>query len=152
MNDCSFCRILSGELPSTRVVEDDLVCALLDIHPVSPGHTLVIPRRHVCAFTDLNSQEVSQLALVARRVASALKAGVPQCEGVSLSLADGEAAGQEVPHAHLHAIPRRTGDGFGWRLPEGHRVPDRSELDATGAIIRAALLLLEHYSDEEPKP
>jgi histidine triad (HIT) family protein len=134
------------------VLEDDLVCALLDIHPVSPGHTLVMPHRHVCAFTDLSSQEMVQLALGAQRVASALKAGVPHCEGVSLSLADGEAAGQEVPHAHLHVIPRRTGDGFGWRLPEGHRAPDRSELDAIGERIRAAVLLLERYPDEKSKP
>jgi len=140
MKDCKFCRILRGELPSSPVLDNDLVCALLDIHPVNPGHTLVIPRRHVRVFTDLNSQEVVQLALVAQRVASAFKACVPYCEGVSLSLADGEAAGQEVPHAHLHVIPRRTGDGFGWRLPRGHgRVQNRSELDAMAARIRSEL-------------
>lgn len=104
MKDCTFCRIFRGELPSSRVLENDLVVALLDIHLISPGHTLVIPRRHVCAFTDLTSTEVEQLALVGQRVASVLKASVAHCEGVSLSLADGEAAGQEVPHAHLHVI------------------------------------------------
>jgi histidine triad (HIT) family protein len=104
---------------------------------VITGHTLVIPRRHVCAFTDLNSQEVVQLSLVAQRVASALKASVPHCEGVSFSLADGEAAGQKVPHTHLHVIPRRTGDGFGWR--RYGRVQDRSELDAMAARIQSTL-------------
>ena len=93
MKECKFCRIFRDELPSSRVLEDDLVCALLSLHPINPGHTLVIPRRHVCAFTDLNSQEVVQLSLVAQRVASALKAILPTCEGVSLSLADGVVAG-----------------------------------------------------------
>lgn len=97
----------------------------------------MIPRRHVCAFTDLDSQEIVQLALIGQRVASALKASFPHCEGISLSLADGEAAGQEVPHTHLHVIPRRTGDGFGWRRYGS--VQDRSELDALAARIRSVL-------------
>ena len=101
MKECKFCRIIKGELPSSRVFEDDLICALLALHPINPGHTLVAPRRHVCAFTDLNSKEAVQLSLVAQRVASALKVSLSNCKGVSLSLADCEAAGQEVPYAHL---------------------------------------------------
>jgi histidine triad (HIT) family protein len=140
MKDCTFCRILRDELPSSRVLEEDLVVALLDIQPISPGHTLVIPRRHVCAFTDLSSKEVEQIFLAGQRIASALKASVPRCEGVSLSLADGEAAGQEVPHAHLHVIPRKAGDGFGWRFPDGYGgIEDRSELDAMAERIRHAV-------------
>ena len=137
MKECKFCRIIKGELPSSRVLEDDLVCALLALHPINPGHMLVAPRRHVCAFTDLNSKEVVQLSLVAQRVASALKVSLPNCKGVSLSLADGEAAGQEVPHAHLHVIPWHMGDGFGWR--RYGCVQNRSELDAMAARIRRAL-------------
>ena len=140
MKNCTFCRILRNELPSSRVLETDLVLALLDIQPINPGHTLVIPRRHVCAYTDLTTKEAEQLALVGQRIAAALKARVPNCEGVSLLIADGEAAGQEVPHAHLHVIPRQTGDGFGWRFPEGYgSVPARSELDAMAARIRDTL-------------
>ena len=135
MKECKFCRIIWGDLPSSRVFEDDLVCALLDIHPINPGHTLVIPRCHVCAFTDLNSDEVVQLSLVAKRMAFALKASLPDCEGVSLSLADGEAAGQEIPHAHLHVIPRQAGDGFGWR--RYGRDQSKPELDAMAERIRS---------------
>ncbi|MBN2390168.1 MAG: HIT family protein [Anaerolineae bacterium] len=137
MKDCKFCQIVRGELPSSRVFENTLVYALLDVNPINPGHTIVIPRRHVCAFTDLNPQEIGQLALIGQRVASALKASFPHCEGISLSLADGEAADQEVPHTHLHVIPRRTGDGFGWR--RYGNVQDRSELDALAARIRSVL-------------
>lgn len=137
MKECRFCRIISGELPSSRVLEDDLVCAFLALHAINPGHTLVVPRRHVYAFTDFSSQEVVRLSLVANRIASALKASMPNCEGVSLSLADGEAAGQEVPHAHLHVIPRQAEDGFGWR--RYGCVQNRSELDAIASRIRSTL-------------
>ena len=81
----------------------------------------------------------SQLALVAQRIDSALKASIPHCEGVSLSLADGAAAGQEIPHAHLHVIPRLTEDDFGRRRYGS--VQDRSELDAIAARIRSVLAI-----------
>ena len=123
MKDCKFCRTIRGELPSSLVFEDGLICAFLDIHPVNPGHTLVMPRRHVRAFTDLNSGEAAQLALIAQRIASALKANAPLCKGVSLSLADGEDAGQEVHHAHLHVIPRRRGMASGGDSPKIMVVP-----------------------------
>ena len=122
------------------MLENELVVALLDIYPINPGHTLVIPRRHVCAFTELTTQEIQQLVLAGQRIASALKVSLAHCEGISLLLADGAAAGQEVPHAHLHVIPRRQGDGFGWRLPPGYGpVADRAELETVAAKIRTTL-------------
>jgi len=140
MTDCAFCWIFRGELPSSRVLENELVVALLDIHPINTGHTLLIPRRHVCAFTELTALELQQLVLVGQRIASALKVSLTHCEGVSLLLADGAAAGQEVPHAHLHVIPRQQGDGFGWRLPPDYGpIADRAELEAIAARIRTAL-------------
>ena len=75
MTACPFCRILAGELPSSPVLEDELVLAILDIRPANPGHTLVMPRRHVEFFTDLTPAETQQLALAGQRVASALKLG-----------------------------------------------------------------------------
>ena len=137
MNSCPFCRILAGELPSSPVLEDELVVAILDIHPANPGHTLVIPRRHVEFFTDLTPTEVEQLALSGQRVAKLLKRGFDSCEAVTFSLADGEAAGQDVPHTHLHVIPRRSGDGFGWRAAGA--LQDRETLDAIASRLRAAV-------------
>jgi histidine triad (HIT) family protein len=110
------------------------VVAFLDIHPVNPGHTLVVPRRHAESFTDLTTTEVAQVALCGQRVAAALKQGAVQYDAVTLSLADGAAAGQDVPHAHLHVIPRRTADGFGWRA--AGRLQQRDELDAVAEQIR----------------
>lgn len=138
---CIFCRILNNELASSRVYEDAHTVALLDLHPIAPGHTLVMPRRHVASYTDLSSAEVSQLAQAGRLVAAHRKAAVEGCEGVSLSLADGPSAGQEVPHAHLHVIPRRRGDGFGWTFPPGYRAQaaPRDQLDALAALVRDSI-------------
>jgi diadenosine tetraphosphate (Ap4A) HIT family hydrolase len=119
------------------VLEDDLVVAILDIRPANAGHTLVMPRRHVESFTDLTPTEVEQLARAGQRVAAALKRGFDSCEAVTFSLADGAAAGQDVPHTHLHVVPRRTGDGFGWRAAGA--LQDRETLDTIASRLRAAL-------------
>jgi histidine triad (HIT) family protein len=137
MTACPFCRILVGELPSSPVLEEDLVVAILDIRPANPGHTLVMPRRHVESFTDLTPTEVEQMALAGQRVAAALKRRFDSCEAVTFSLADGAAAGQDVPHTHLHVVPRRTGDGFGWRAAGA--LQERETLDATASRLRAAV-------------
>ena len=134
---CVFCQILAGEVPASVVLETDLVVAFLDIRPANAGHTLVVPRRHVESFTDLTPTEVAQVALCGKRVAAALKRGAVPCEGITLSLADGAAAGQDVPHTHLHVIPRRTTDGFGWRV--AGRLEQRGDLDAIARRIRRTL-------------
>ena len=85
MDPCVFCRILAGQLPSSPVLDSDLIVAFLDIHPWNPGHTLVLPRRHVESFTELRSMEVEQLARCGQRIAAALKRGVDWCEAVTLS-------------------------------------------------------------------
>ena len=137
MDSCVFCRILAGELPSSPVFVSDLVVAFLDIHPWNPGHTLVLPRRHVESFTDLRPAEVAELALCGQRIATALKQQFDGGEAVTFSLADGVAAGQDVPHTHLHVVPRRSGDGLGWRAPG--ELQDRETLDSIAARLRTAL-------------
>jgi histidine triad (HIT) family protein len=137
MDHCVFCRILAGELPSSLVLDSQLVVAFLDIHPWNPGHTLVLPRRHVESFTELSPMEVEQLALCGQRIARALKQRFDGCEAVTFSLADGAAAGQDVPHTHLHVVPRRTGDGLGWRA--AGQLQDRETLDAIAAQLRTTL-------------
>lgn len=121
MDPCVFCRMLAGELPSSPVLDGDLVVAFLDIHPWNSGHTLVVPRRHVGSFTELSPTEVEHLALCGQRIATALKHGFDGCEAVTVSLADGAAAGQDVPHSHLHVVPPTN---RGWaRLASGRSAP-----------------------------
>lgn len=135
---CVFCRIVACELPATFVHADDRVVAFLDVDPVTPGHLLVVPRAHLPALEDLDDDTAGRMLQVAKRMAAALRASGLRCEGVNLFYADGEAAGQEVFHAHLHVFPRHEGDGFEVSARWGSN-PAREELEAIGARIRAAL-------------
>lgn len=94
--DCVFCAILAGELPSSRVSEDDRVVAFLDIQPATPGHLLVIPRAHAPYLVDVDPDDAERIMTVAQRVAQALRDSTIPSEGVNLFLADGEVAFQEV--------------------------------------------------------
>ena len=137
---CVFCGILSGESPASIVFRDELVCAFMDIQPVNPGHLLVVPLVHAERLAELPPETAGRMLQAAGRLTGALREVGLRCEGVNLFLADGEAAGQEVPHAHLHVFPRYAGDGFGLRLgPHYHERPPRSELDEIAARIRRAL-------------
>jgi histidine triad (HIT) family protein len=137
MSECIFCQILSGQLPSSLVYQDDLCTALMDIQPVNPGHVLIIPNNHAPYLAGLDEQTGSHMMRVAQRVAAALRGSGVRCEGVNLLLADGEAAGQEVFHVHLHVFPRYKGDGFGLKFSEKYWVkPERVELDVIAKQIK----------------
>ena len=138
--DCIFCKILTGELEVSLVYRDEVCIAFMDIQPVNPGHLLVVPNRHADYLADLKEEEGAQLFRVARRLAAALRRSGIRCEGVNLLLADGEAAGQEVFHVHLHIFPRHDGDGFGFTFSPGYfQKPEREELNKVAEKIRNAL-------------
>ena len=140
MTGCVFCDIVAGRAPASFVYRDDRVTAFLVLRPVTPGHLLVIPNDHLVTLADLDDGLLADIVRLGARMASALRASGLPCEGINLFLADGEAAGQEVFHAHLHVFPRTPGDGFtigatAWAGPQ----PDRPALDEiAGAIARAA--------------
>lgn len=138
MNDCIFCQILVGNSPASFVHRYEAVSAFMDIQPVNPGHALVIPNRHVAHLADLDGETAGEMFRVAQKVAAALRSAGLRCEGVNLLLADGEAAGQEVFHAHLHVIPRYPSDGFGFRFNDNYLTrPSRSELDEVAQRLRS---------------
>jgi diadenosine tetraphosphate (Ap4A) HIT family hydrolase len=140
MGECVFCDILAGVRPSSIVFQDDVGCAFMDIQPVNPGHVLVVPIDHAASLAELDGAVGARMFRVGQRIAGALRNSGLRCEGVNLFLADGQAAGQEVFHVHLHVIPRYAGDGFGIRFGPryGHR-PPRAELDAVAGKIQGAL-------------
>ena len=109
---CIFCRIVSGEIPCHRVFADDHVLAFLDVTPLERGHVLVIPREHHTLFEELPDATRTALATAAARIAASVCA-VTGATATTLAMNNGKAAGQEVPHCHLHVIPRRDGDGGG---------------------------------------
>jgi histidine triad (HIT) family protein len=135
---CIFCAILKGDLPASYVYEDDIAVSIMDINPVTPGHLLVLPRRHLPDLVDLDDENAAHMMNVARRLAAGLRESDRTIEGVNLYLADGPIAGQEVAHAHLHVIPRRVADGFRLNINYGEP-PTREELEATAARVAAAL-------------
>jgi histidine triad (HIT) family protein len=151
MSECIFCRILRGELPASIVYQDEVCTAFMDIQPVNPGHTLIVPNHHAAFLAELDTETGGHLFGVGQRVAAALRAVAStgpadelpgsglRCEGVNFFLADGEAAFQEVFHVHLHVFPRFRGDGFGLRFgPDYRSLPPRAELDSVAAKLREA--------------
>jgi histidine triad (HIT) family protein len=137
---CVFCEIIAGESPASMIYQDQHVVAFMDIHPVNPGHVLVVPRSHVAALADLDEELGGNLFRAGMRVAAAIRRAEIRCEGINLFLADGSAAGQEVFHVHLHVIPRFSGDGFGFRFAPSYFQPtSRAALDEAAASIRLAL-------------
>ena len=136
---CVFCKINDGKLPASWIYRDDTVMALLDIQPVNDGHTLLIPTTHTPSIADLDDAITAHLFATARRITEALYKALG-CDGVNWLAADGEAAGQEVFHFHLHLIPRYHNDGFGFRFPDGYdNNPSRQTLDQTALAVRHAI-------------
>lgn len=139
-SDCIICQLVSRELEISLLHEDDLCSAFMDIQPVNPGHLLVVPNRHAAYLSELNVEEGAQIFRVGHRLAAALRKSGVKCEGVNFFIADGEAAGQEVFHVHLHVFPRFSGDGFGLKLPPEYTDrPERKELDEIAEKIRVLL-------------
>jgi histidine triad (HIT) family protein len=151
-SDCTFCRILAGELPASFVYRDDRCAAFLDIQPVNPGHLLVVPIQHAAYLADIDAATAADLMRVGHAAAAALRASGIPCEGVNVFLADGEAAMQEIFHVHLHVFPRFRNDGFGLKFsPEYYnRRPPRAELDQVAATLRHFMPTSSVTKDAEP--
>jgi histidine triad (HIT) family protein len=140
---CLFCRIARGESPSSVVYQDEACIAFMDLYPVRPGHLLLIPRRHAVHLRDLPEAEQAHLFAVAMRLMEAQRAAGYAADAANLLVNDGPAAGQQVPHVHLHLVPRTRGDGVGVMgaflsraVHFARRAGRRARLDAVAARIR----------------
>ncbi|HLZ68293.1 MAG TPA: HIT family protein [Dehalococcoidia bacterium] len=135
--DCVFCEIVAGSAAASITYEDAQILGFLTTEPATPGHLMVIPKRHVAFVGEMDEETGGRLFQASMRMAAALRASGLRCEGVNWFLADGEAAFQEIFHVHLHVFPRFAGDGFGltadWSVH-----PPREELGRIAAAIRAA--------------
>lgn len=134
--ECVFCAIAGGRAPAAFVHEDDDFVGIVDLRPVTTGHLLVLPRAHHADLAGLPAGVGARMFGIAEELAAALRRTDLRCEGINLFLADGAAAGQEIPHVHLHVIPRHAGDGF--VLKADWRIRDREELAEVAAKVRAA--------------
>ncbi len=133
MNDCIFCKIIDGEIPSYKIYEDQYVYAFLDNAGDVYGHTLVVPKKHCTNVLDCDPQYLSKVILAAQKIA---KHYVDDCgfDGVNILNASGSSAQQSVFHLHFHVIPRKQNDGIdSW--------PFKDKNDMNFAEIQKALKL-----------
>lgn len=132
-DDCIFCKIAAGEIPSATVYEDDDFRAILDLGPAAKGHTLVIPKSHSDNLLSVEPDTAAKALKVISKTANAIKEALG-CDGINVVQNNGEAAGQTVMHLHFHIIPRYKNDSvnIGWQPMK----PSNEELVATADLIK----------------
>ena len=132
-DDCIFCKIAAGEIPSATVYEDDDYRAILDLGPAAKGHTLVIPKSHSDNLLSVEPGTAAKALKVISKTANAIKEALG-CDGINVVQNNGEAAGQTVMHLHFHIIPRYKNDSvnIGWQPMK----PSNEELAATADLIK----------------
>ena len=130
-NNCVFCAIAAGEIPSFKIYEDELVLAYLDINPFSRGHTLVIPKEHSSGLLDTPERTLSEVIARVKKVAGHLMETIP-CDGFNILQNNGEAAGQTVMHLHFHIGPRYGKEAIEFTSHKG----DMDELKALAGRIK----------------
>ncbi|WP_344067369.1 HIT family protein [Terrabacter lapilli] len=135
--ECIFCAIAAKKAEASVVYEDETVVAFMDLNPVTPGHLLVVPREHAVGLADVDAATSAHVWSVGHQMARALRRSSLRCDGINAFLADGEVAGQEVFHFHLHVIPRYAGDGFSMTADWKQR--ERALLDDDAEEIKEAL-------------
>ena len=133
IDSCIFCKIAQKQVPSSLVYEDEKTVAFLDIRPLNEGHTLVIPKEHYVNIFDIPQELLCHIHSVTKKVAQAVEKAT-HADGISIIQQNGEAAGQEIFHLHVHVIPRFEGQKLP-RLSELSEA-DREQLSRTAAKIR----------------
>lgn len=126
-DDCIFCKIANGEIPSKTLYEDEDFRVILDLGPATKGHALILPKEHLANLYELPDETASKVMILAKKMAARMTKKL-ECDGFNLVQNNGEAAGQTVMHFHLHLIPRYENDGqkIVWAPTE----PTQDELEA----------------------
>ena len=124
--DCIFCKIVAGEIPAERIIEDDACVAFMDIAPLAEGHVLLIPKTHAVTLDKLSSAEAGAMLKHLPALTRAVRAATG-CEGVNILQNNGRVAHQVVMHVHFHVIPRSGGDTFHFNWPAGEYASGRME-------------------------
>lgn len=127
-DDCLFCGIVAGSIPSQKIDSDDRTVSFMDINPATSGHALVVPRAHSADLLKIEAEDLSATTLAAQRLAERMK-GVLGADGVNLLVSCGAAAWQTVFHFHIHVVPRYEDDPL--QLPW---IPERGDPDEIAAI------------------
>ena len=133
---CIFCKIVAGQIPCFKLLEDADTIAFMDINPVNPGHSLAVVKGHWPTVDVVPPEILADVAKTAQKVAKAVVKELKP-NGVNLLQANGAGAGQSVPHLHFHIMPRRAGDGvaLNWDYKPG----DKAEIEAIYKRLKAVL-------------
>ena len=134
--NCIFCKIVAGQIPSFKLVEDETTIAFMDINPANPGHSLSVAKGHWPTVDMIPPEVLGAVARTAQKVAKAVMTELKPA-GVNLIQANGPGAGQSVPHLHIHILPRRADDGLkiNWEPKAG----DMKEIEQVFKRLKAAL-------------
>jgi len=132
--DCLFCKIVSGEIPSHKIGEDDKTLAFMDINPWTRGHALVIPKEHSRNIYDADPDDLAATHVAAQRLAQRMRDRLA-CEGINILQSSEPVAMQTVFHTHVHVIPRYSDDGL--RMPAHPQPAEHEELAALAEELRA---------------
>jgi len=122
--NCVFCHIANGKIPSKKVYEDEVVLAVLDINPASQGHTMIIPKIHATITPQLTKETMAHIAITTKIISQAILKAF-KARGTSIFIANGPAAGQRAGHAVIHIIPRTEGDGILLQPGAGRQTTDK---------------------------
>ena len=138
MDDCIFCKIVTGDIPSIKIYEDDHVFAFMDINPVSEGHALVIPKIHAENLWEISEASLSAVHTASKTIVHGMKKAMGPVSVAAIQL-NGKGVNQIVMHYHLHLIPRAS-DGEALKLTAWEMIPgDMDAINRTGAAIAAAV-------------
>ncbi len=124
--DCIFCKIANGEIPSKTLYEDESFRVILDLSPATKGHALILPKEHAANLYELPDEDATKVLMVAKKIATMMKEKLV-CDGLNLVQNNGEAAGQTVHHFHMHVIPRYIADGQNINWVPGESTPEGLE-------------------------
>ena len=119
--DCIFCKIIDGEIPAVKVLDEELVIAFMDINPSNKGHMLVVPKKHAENIFEISESDLAATVKAVKRCAKAVKEAL-KAEGITVLQLNGKASDQIIPHFHVHIIPRWENDGLPvstWEMKQG---------------------------------
>jgi histidine triad (HIT) family protein len=119
--ECIFCKIINGEIPAVKVLDEELVLAFMDINPSTRGHMLVVPKRHAENIFEISEGDLTAVITAVKRCATAVKQAL-KAEGATILQLNGKASDQIVPHLHIHIMPRWENDGLSistWEMNPG---------------------------------
>jgi histidine triad (HIT) family protein len=131
--DCIFCKIAKGEIPSAKIYEDKDFLAILDINPANKGHTLLITKKHRETLLDIDTAMLKKLMVTAQKLARNMADKLAP-DGFNLFVNNGKAAGQVIPHLHVHIVPRYKDDGLEFNWP--HKKYEEGELQEFAAKLK----------------